>query len=38
MKAQIQGALINTAIVLATIYALRQIAVTRSVVDKALAG
>lgn len=38
MKAQIQSAIVNTAIVLATIYALRQIAVTRGIVDKALAG
>lgn len=38
MKGHLKNAAITTAIVLATIYALRQVAVTRSIVDKALAG
>lgn len=38
MKAQLQNAAITTAIVLATIYALRQVSFTRGIVDKALAG
>lgn len=38
MKAQIKNAAITTAIVLVTIYALRQVSVTKSLVDKALAG
>lgn len=38
MKAHLKNAVITTAIVLATIYALRQVSVTKSVVDKALAG
>lgn len=38
MKAQLKNAAITTAIVLATIYALRQVSVTRGVVDKALNG
>jgi hypothetical protein len=38
MKAQIKNAAITTAIVLATIYALRQVAVTRNLVDRALMG
>ena len=38
MKAQLKNAAITTAIVLATIFALRQIGVTRGLVDKALNG
>lgn len=38
MKAQLKNAVITTAIVLATIYALRQISVTKQFVDRALAG
>jgi hypothetical protein len=38
MKAQIKNAVITTAIVLATIYALRQVSVTRTFVDRALQG
>lgn len=38
MKAQLKNAAVTTAIVLATIYALRQVAVTRGLVDKALLG
>lgn len=38
VKAQLKNAAITTAIVLATIYVLRQVAVTRQVVDKALLG
>jgi hypothetical protein len=38
MKAQLKNAAITTAIVLATIFALRQVAVTRGLVDKALQG
>ena len=38
MNAHLKNAAITTAIVLATIYALRQVAVTRQVVDKALMG
>lgn len=38
MKAQLKNAAITTAIVLATIYVLRQVSVTRQVVDKALLG
>ncbi|ABM94799.1 hypothetical protein Mpe_A1841 [Methylibium petroleiphilum PM1] len=38
MKAQLKNAAITTAIVLATIYALRQVSATRSIVDKALIG
>lgn len=38
MKAQLKNAAITTAIVLATIYALRQVSATRGIVDKALAG
>lgn len=38
MKAQLKNAAITTAIVLATIYALRQVSATRGIVDKALVG
>lgn len=38
MKAQLKNAAITTAIVLATIYALRQVSMTRGLVDKALQG
>jgi hypothetical protein len=38
MKAQLKNAAITTAIVLATIYALRQVTATRAIVDKALMG
>lgn len=38
MKAQIKNAVITTAIVLATIYALRQVSMTRTFVDRALQG
>ena len=38
MKAHLKNAAITTAIVLATIFALRQVAVTRGLVDKALQG
>lgn len=38
MKFQIKNALLTTAIVLATIYGLRQVGVTRKFVDQALAG
>lgn len=38
MQGKIKSALLTTAIVLGTIYALRQISVTKSFVDKALAG
>lgn len=38
MKAQVKNAVITTAIVLATIFALRQIAMTRGIVDRALQG
>jgi len=38
MKAQLKNAVITTAVVLATIFALRQISATRSIVDKALIG
>lgn len=38
MKAQLKNAAITTAIVLATIYALRQVSATRGIVDKALIG
>ncbi len=36
MKAQIKNALLTTAIVLGTIWALRQVSATKSIVDKAL--
>lgn len=36
MKAQIKNALLTTAIVLGTIWALRQVNATKSIVDKAL--
>lgn len=38
MQGKIKSALLTTAIVLGTIYALRQISVTKNFVDKALAG
>ena len=38
MKAQVKNAVITTAIVLATIFALRQVGVTRGFVDRALNG
>jgi hypothetical protein len=38
MQSKIKDALISTAVVLATVYALNQIAFTRGVVQKALAG
>ena len=38
MKAHIKNALVTTAFVLATVYVLRQVSVTRGIVDKALAG
>ena len=38
MQSKIKDALISTAAVLATIYALRKISVTRGIVDTALKG
>lgn len=38
MQAKIKGALVTTALVLGTIYVLRQVSATRTIVDKALAG
>lgn len=38
MQAKLKNAAITTAVVLATIYVLRQISVTRGLVDKAIAG
>lgn len=38
MKGQLKNAVITTAIVLGTIFALRQISATRGLVDKALQG
>jgi len=38
MKAHLKNALITTAMVLASIYVLRQFSVTSKVVDKALTG
>lgn len=38
MKAQVKNALMTTGLVLITIYALRQVSVTKSLVDRALAG
>jgi len=38
MKAQLKNAAITTAIVLATIYVLRRVTVTKNIVDKALIG
>ncbi len=38
MQAKLKNAAITTVIVLATIYALRQVSVTRNLVDKALMG
>lgn len=36
MQAHVKNAVVTTAIVLATIWALRQVAVTRGIVDRAL--
>lgn len=38
MQAKIKGALITTAVVLGTIYLLRQVSATKSFVDRALNG
>lgn len=38
MQVHIKNALITTAVVLATVYALRQVSFTNSIVNKALAG
>lgn len=38
MKAHLKNAAVTTAIVLVTIYALRQVQATRGIVDKALMG
>lgn len=38
MKAHLKNAVITTAMVLATIYVLRQFSVTSKVVDKAITG
>lgn len=38
MQAHLKNALITTAMVLATVYVLRQVSVTRGVVDKALSA
>jgi len=38
MQAQVKNAVMTTALVLATIFVLRQVNATRSIVDKALAG
>ena len=38
MQAHLKNAVISTAVVLATIYVLRQVAVTRGIVDKAIGG
>ncbi len=38
MQAHLKNAVMTTAIVLATIYVLRRVGVTRGVVDQALAG
>jgi hypothetical protein len=38
MKGHLKNAAITTAIVLATIYALRQVPVTKPIVEKALIG
>jgi hypothetical protein len=38
VKAQIKNALMTTGLVLVTIYALRQVSVTRGLVDKAMNG
>lgn len=38
MKGHLKNAAMTTAIVLATIYALRQVSMTRGLVDKALQG
>lgn len=38
MQAKIKGALVSTAVVLATIFVLRKVSFTRNVVDQALNG
>jgi hypothetical protein len=38
MQAQVKNAVVTTAIVLATVWALRQVSMTRGIVDKALLG
>lgn len=38
MKAQLKNAVITTGIVLATIYVLRRVTATKTIVDKALLG
>lgn len=38
MKAHLKNALLTTAIVLATIYAMRQFSATSKIVDKAITG
>ena len=38
MKTQVKNALMTTAAVLVSIYLLRRVAMTRSIVDKALQG
>lgn len=38
MKTHLKNAIVTTAIVLGTIYVLRQISVTRTFVDRAIAG
>lgn len=38
MQAKVKGAVITTAIVLATIFALRKVSFTRGIVDQALNG
>lgn len=38
MKGHLKNAAITTAIVLATIFVLRKVAITRGIVDKALMG
>jgi hypothetical protein len=38
MQAHVKNALMTTALVLATIYVLRQVPVTRDIVGKAIAG
>jgi hypothetical protein len=38
MQAQVKNAVVTTGIVLLTIWALRQVSVSRSIVDRALIG
>lgn len=38
MKAHVKNAVMTTALVLGTIFVLRQVAVTRNLVDKAISG